>query len=639
MRKNIGVCMSGYDLNNEVKIIKGMRSRCNELGFNMLVFTTSIKKPEMETCNKLHEDTLLGEIQIFRIINYDMLDGMVIFGGTMIEENTYKDIVGSCKKHEIPLINVDDLDHENCRRVLLTDRNGMEQVVDHVIEEHGARDICFINGFKNNPQSDSRLAAYRTSLEKHGIEYDESKVYYGKFWKYAYDCTEEILQRGKLPDAVVCANDTMAIYCMDCFKDHKVRVPKDVIVTGFDALPDGEEYTPSPTTVRRSLFEAGIKSVDALAGMMNDSGETEDIYVDASIVKSQSCGCVPLEMMDENFAFNNMNMKLNRSGYFNQYILCMHNSFAGLHDTDELLKPLYRGAELMGIKKMYVCLSAEIVNRSSGYNADEEPKGLTYIPPRMISMFMFGHYVPNGTEFATSEIFPEEIGIDEPEAYYILPLYFKKTFLGYTAIGLDSAIFDGNLFSVWLITIANNIGSFYMQNQLQEALAELQNLYLHDPLTGIYNRRGMNKFESGFIKKAHESGKQVSVICADVDGLKSINDNYGHEEGDNAIVQSTHAIKASFPEDSLCVRTGGDEFTIIAAFNSESEVHRAIDSVAERIAEYNETSGKPYKVGCSCGFCMADTDIEPDIGLDVIKKKADMAMYSEKLRRKSVRTD
>lgn len=631
--------MSGYDLNNEVKMLGGMHSRCHELGYNLLVFTNSIKKPEIDAVSELHEDTLLGEIQVFRLINYDLLDGMVIFGGTLINEGVYRDVLSCCKKNEIPLIDVDDLDHENCRRVLLTDRSGMEQVVDHVIEEHGARDICFINGFKDNPQSDSRMAAYRTSLEKHGIEFDEGKIYYGKFWKPAYECTEQILQREKLPDAIVCANDTMAIFCMDCLRDHKVRVPREVIVTGFDALPEGEDYTPSPTTVRRSLFEAGEKSIDVLIGMMNNDGEIDDVYVDASIVRSQSCGCVPLENTDENIVFNKMNKKLNDSLYFNNYILSLHNSFAGSHNTDELLKPLYDGAELMDIRKMFVCLSAEIVNFSSDYDADKEPKGLTYIPPRMASMFMLGHYVPNGTEFDTKDIFPEEIGAEEPEGYYILPLYFKNTFLGYTAINCDSTIFDGNLFSVWLITIANNIGSFYMHKQLQAALTELQNLYLHDPLTGIYNRRGMNKYEEDFIKKTLESGKQVCVICADVDGLKYVNDNFGHEEGDNAIVQSTRAIRDSFPVDSLCVRTGGDEFTIIAAFNDESEARRAIDGVAERIDEYNKTSGKPYKVGCSCGYCMASTDIEPDVDLDVLKKKADMAMYSEKLRRKSVRMD
>ena len=638
-RKIIAVCLTGYDPHNEVHSLEGIHERCAELDIELLVFFNSVIKPALNAEYTLHKKTIVGEMQVYELINYDMLDGMLIFGGTFLDDKTFYKIVKNCKEHGIPLLDLDDLSHDVCRRVLLTDGNAMEDAVDHLIEVHGCRDICFMNGFKDNPQSDSRLAAYKDSLEKHGIPFEEKKVYYGCFWRQSYDEAKRMIDdyNGGLPDALVCANDTMAMYCMDAIKDSGYSIPKDILVTGFDAIPDGLEYMPSLTSVRRGLEESGRTAVDTLIEMMNGSTDTETVYVKAVVTPHQSCGCEPI-VEKEDYTYDERIGKVTFMREFNQYILHMHHSFAGTDKSSDMFHMLVHGAELMKIPELYACVSAEIEHKKSGYNADEEPKGLTYVPPRMVSMLMWGHYVPVGTEFETSKLLPNGVGVGEKaDAHMIAPLYFKNTFLGYLALRLTEVFPDGDLFSNWLMTICNNVGSYYMNNQLEEALAELQSLYLHDPLTGIYNRRGMNKFEKGFVRESLREGRHVAIVCADVDGLKHINDNYGHEEGDNAIVQSTHAIKTSFPDDSICVRTGGDEFTVIAAFDEPDEVKNVIEQVGKHIEGYNEQSGKPYKVGCSCGFYLISPDLASDMSLEAAKKKADMAMYNEKLRRKAVR--
>ena len=176
-----------------------------------------------------------------------------------------------------------------------------------------------------------------------------------------------------------------------------------------------------------------------------------------------------------------------------------------------------------------------------------------------------------------------------------------------------------------------------MNNELSDAIGELQKLYLRDPLTGLYNRRGLNKFEKPYIDKALEEGKLAAIICADVDGLKKVNDNFGHEEGDNAIIRSSSALIRCFPVGSICVRTGGDEFLVISAFEDEKELKCSIKDVYRNLEEYNAISNKPYKVGCSCGYALVPESGPAD--LDEIQKIADKNMYDEKIRRKAVRKD
>ena len=642
-RRTIAVCLTGYDSYNEVLMLEGIRAKCAEQDINLLTFFNSVVKPALNADYTLHPNTIAGETTVYELINYDSIDGMLIFGGTFFDETVFHKILTRCREHHIPVLDIDDLSHDDCRRVLLTDGNAMEDMVDHVIEKHGCRDICFMNGFKDNPQSDSRLAAYRDSLEKHGIPFDEKNVYYGCFWKQAIEATKLMIEergRDNMPDALVCANDTMALFSMDVLRENGFNIPDDIIVTGFDALPDGAEFTPSLTTIRRGLYEAGEAAVEKIAEMIAGGGGNGDVMVKAVVEKRQSCGCVPIIRRegDESYAEHNVRVTYMRD--FNMYILHMHHMFAGTEKSEEMFLQLEHGAELCNIPVLYACISAEIEHKQAGYNADEEPKGITYVPDKMVSMFMYGHDVPVGTEFPTRDIIPGGIGKgDKPDCFMIAPLYFKNSFLGYIALELTGVFPDGDMFCNWLMTICNNVGSYYMNNQLQEALAELQSLYLHDPLTGIYNRRGMNKLEGGFVKSSIKAGKHVAIVCADVDGLKKINDNYGHEEGDNAIVQCTHALRSSFPADSICVRTGGDEFTVLAAFDTPDGIKQSIADVTKHTETYNVISGKPYKIGCSCGFSMLQPDLSSEMNLEAAKKKADMAMYDEKLRRKSVRTD
>ena len=190
----------------------------------------------------------------------------------------------------------------------------------------------------------------------------------------------------------------------------------------------------------------------------------------------------------------------------------------------------------------------------------------------------------------------------------------------------------GELFLTWTMNISNNAGTFYMNKELQRIADELRNINMTDPLTGIYNRRGLNTFAPDIFKS--QDGF-VNIVCADVDGLKPINDTYGHEGGDNAIIVAANAIKNSMPEGAVCVRTGGDEFCVVFRSESEEEAANCIEEVDSYLSQYNELSGLPYKVGCSCGYTTVPASRL--VTMEDMIKAADKNMYSVKLERKTVR--
>lgn len=634
-RTTIAVCVTGFDLDYEMDVVHGVHCKCQELGYDLLVFYNTTHKPERGLDLVISENLLNGEMSVYKIMNYDIIDGIVIFGESLLGEETFFEIRRKAAERNIPLINVDDNFHADNKRIILSNKYAMSSVVEHLITEHGLTKIDFIGGFKdNNVQSEERLDAYKATLIRHGLPVEEDRIFFGEFWRKAVDCTEEILKKPELPEAIVCANDTMAFFCMDTLKKHGLKIPDDIIVTGFDSLRECQDYSPVPTTVRRATFEAGGVAVelitDALAGK-----EPEDItYVDSVLVKGQSCGCVPVLRPDE-ITYNQRTAYQLDFKQFTRYLLDMNMEFAKVEDSSELFEGLEYGAKIFKLKKLYVCISSEIEKSKDKINIDKDIQPWT-VPDTMVSMYQWGHEVPLGTEFATADLIPGGLSDENaPVTVAFTPLYFKSVLLGYMAATLSTINIEGDLLAVWLQSICNNAGSFYMNNKLEKALGELELLNLHDALTGLYNRRGMKKYENELLKKTIAEGRYFSVTCADVDGLKPINDGYGHEEGDNAISICSATLKEVFPEGSICVRTGGDEFMILTAFDDPEEPDRLIKQVYERIDGYNAEQRTPYKLGCSCGHITLKPDDNTD--LTELKGEADSRMYIEKHRRKTIR--
>ena len=635
IRKKLAVCITGFDLDYEMDVVHGVHSRCQELGYDLQVFFNATHKPERGIDLVITDELCNGEMSVYKLMDYDKLDGIVTFGESLLGEDTFFDIREKANKHGVPFINVDDMVHLDNKRIVLSNTYAMSSVIEHLITVHGLRRIAFIGGFKdNNIQSEERLAAYKATLEKHDIPVDDSLIFFGEFWRKAVDCTEEILKLPQLPEAIACANDTMAFFCMDTLKERGYRIPEDIIVTGFDSISECQDYSPVPTTVKRATFDAGKKAVDLITDMW-EGIEPEDVtYVESILVKGQSCGCVPIKR-PEQMTYNQKKQYSLDFKQFTRYLLDMNMEFAAVEDSKELFRSLEYGAKIFKLEKLYVCISADIEKSKDKIDIDKDIPPWT-VPETMVSMHQWGHDVPVGTEFETGRLIPDGFHDEnEPVTMGFAPLYFKDLFLGYIAAKLSTIYIAGDLLAVWLQSICNNAGSFYMNNKLKNALGELEILNLHDALTGLYNRRGMKKYEDDLLQRTLSEGRYFSVICADVDGLKLINDEYGHEEGDNAISICSATIEEFFPDDSICVRTGGDEFLIMSAFDEEGEPERIIKQIYAKIDGYNEARRTPYKLGCSCGYVILKPDASTD--LTALKSEADSRMYIEKHRRKTVR--
>ncbi len=165
---------------------------------------------------------------------------------------------------------------------------------------------------------------------------------------------------------------------------------------------------------------------------------------------------------------------------------------------------------------------------------------------------------------------------------------------------------------------------------LQESNEKLKNLSLTDDLTALFNRRGFLLHAEQQLKsfRARRTEDGLCLMMADVDKLKQINDNFGHEEGSAAIVKVGEIIQKTFRESDIIARIGGDEFVVLIISAPDDIDEKIAERLQNKFDEYNARSGKPYRLAISFGFVAFERDDTSSI--EEVMKQADEKMYEQK---------
>jgi len=157
-----------------------------------------------------------------------------------------------------------------------------------------------------------------------------------------------------------------------------------------------------------------------------------------------------------------------------------------------------------------------------------------------------------------------------------------------------------------------------------------------DHMTGLMNRRAFLENLEAILGRVQEGKMEVSLAFLDLDGLKKVNDNYGHREGDFYISTVSSIVRSSLREYDILGRLGGDEFAVILPWCSKQEAERIIYRIQQQVDNLSQTIGKPYSMGFSAGIFY----VKPGEKLtaESLIEKADEAMYLQKQVRQVVKT-
>jgi len=155
----------------------------------------------------------------------------------------------------------------------------------------------------------------------------------------------------------------------------------------------------------------------------------------------------------------------------------------------------------------------------------------------------------------------------------------------------------------------------------------LRNSSLKDDLTGLFNRRGLLKQAAPYFDFARRQKENLLLLFIDLDGMKKINDEFGHNEGDNALINTAAILNHSFRSSDIIARLGGDEFTVLVTDLSASK-EEAISRLNENLKAYNARETRGHKLAFSIG--VATLEPERMTCFEELLEQADRAMYEQK---------
>ena len=155
----------------------------------------------------------------------------------------------------------------------------------------------------------------------------------------------------------------------------------------------------------------------------------------------------------------------------------------------------------------------------------------------------------------------------------------------------------------------------------------LRNSSLKDDLTGLFNRRGLLKQAAPYFDFARRQKENLLLLFIDLDGMKRINDEFGHNEGDNALINTAAILNRSFRSSDIIARLGGDEFTVLVTDLSASK-EEAITRLNENLKAYNASETRGHKLAFSIG--VATLEPERMTCFEELLEQADQAMYEQK---------
>jgi diguanylate cyclase (GGDEF)-like protein len=165
-------------------------------------------------------------------------------------------------------------------------------------------------------------------------------------------------------------------------------------------------------------------------------------------------------------------------------------------------------------------------------------------------------------------------------------------------------------------------------DKLKGSELKMRELALNDMLTGLYNRRGFLTFANQLLKLSNRAQRGLILIYADLDNLKRINDDYGHEAGDKALVSIAQVLHETFRDSDVIGRVGGDEFAILALEAKEESMEKLRTRLKENLERIEHNVDSLHKLTFSLGIIYYNPKKPQTI--EELLRRADMLMYEEK---------
>lgn len=610
--KKIALFISHIFGDYQKNVCQGVVDQASEYGYRTEVYTTS----DGENVGTYG----IGEAGILRIPNFDDFSGIVIASGTYPQQELKDQILKLLREQCFcPIIEITESD-AIFPAISLENNLTTGTLTEHLIRVHGCRRICYLGCSSERFFSDRREQIYRNTMAEHALSvgaHDVSQCGYTQ--EEAAASLDFFTEQGStLPDAVICYNDHMALLFMVAAVKKGYQIPKDFALVGCDALPQGQNIAPKLTTVSFPTYQLGTEAACQLMKRMRGEPVPDCTRVFAEPVIGESCGCSCSSPEHSVLFLHTLSERIAdlEGGIFTS--MRMTADFSHAADIDEGMELLAEYVlRIDHCNEFYVCLyadwdapSGQIMELTHADETDAADADLMLLKLAVRNK----KRLPECT-FPKKTLLPEYINRDSSCVHIVSPLFFEEREFGYIVIAYEDNQVNYHLPMMhWILNVAQLLQNLCETKNARLMQAKLESIYMRDSLTELYNRNGC-EYRMPLLLSSAPDDALLYAFVFDMDGLKQINETFGHDEGDFALRAVAHALRSAADDDSaatICGRLEDDMFCILSNRYDEETAASLVERVEQYLRNYNHLSYKPYTLSASCGY--ASAPCRPDIG-------------------------
>ena len=627
MKRRIAVYSNGFNGSITLKAIEGSKKYAELKDIDAHFYIGFASGNRKDTIN-------IGQFNIYKLADLDEYDGLIVFSGLLNDPVLAKEIIKSAKKKGIPIVSV-GMKVDGATYVGINNGDGMRELVEHLITVHDARKVVYIGGTKDHSDTVERLEVVKEVLKEHGLKLPKKNIYYGDWGnEKAIEAADKLAEdRDHMPDAIICANDIMALAVEDELRDLGFDLPGDVIVTGFDNIGAGNIAYPALTTVDQDYITVGYNCCKIIYDAVEGKKKTKYSMVSSKLVAAESCGCNqernnPYDIGRRDYC-SRVHAKSKLADFFNRFMREERRTIlksADYEDMKENLRKLYVGSHEFTGGYFYIMLNRDFFEDFSvdedelleaGYNASFDT-----------AVNLIDGSISNDGNEDRLPGFSRIPG--EQHVYFFYPLHDEQYNYGYVVFRDGTYIINEDFrIYEYLEKMQQSFMEFRINMRLDMVNRELRNLYDKDPMTGLYNRFCFVSHAIPIVEESNSHGRQALIMFVDINNMKKINDRYGHVYGDRAINTVSDAIRDSIGTDNaIGIRYGGDEFLVIAADADSKYAEKIKRRMNSYIDGENKRGTNPFKFSISVGYVLTDPKSKRTVN-DYVDE-ADRLMYEIK---------
>lgn len=579
-----------------------------------------------------------GELNILNLPVYEDYDGALILGNGMDFPGSYDLIIKKCKAAGIPIVSAS----KNVEGVYYTYSDnypGMVELTEHLIAEHKTEKIIFISGSQENPDCQVRYKAIYDVCKKHGIKFDETCVFESEWSPPAAESyIRDYLDQGcKLPDVFMCANDTLAMTVCGELRKHGVLVPRDVKVTGFDADGYARAYDPAITSVNQNMEELGVLSAKTMVDILQGKKRADSQSIPSSMSHGESCACTISSEEYDNYRRLLGRLKYEEHQadiYFDGEFLAIEKWGRGIEYFNQIAAGFCEAFKNGSFfEKTFAQIMLDASFKKSVASLDHKLKTKGYSNRMIPVLVMEDSRTYMVDEIPTSQLLAKYPEDGKPHFFVIVPLHEDDNTFGYAVLQdhLESIGKNFNLsrYKDRMSSIFSKLRDGLILQVLHDRLAELSET---DALTKVKSRTSYETLLKSVNAKLSEdllSNTSFAIAMFDINNLKDINDAYGHDAGDEYIINCCRYICNHFTHSPI-YRIGGDEFLAFLQEKDYEDREALIRKFRAGMNAFNDESIPPVqRVSVASGIgCF---ELNSDSKMDDVVKRADKKMYENKM--------